>query len=79
MYDVKVGDKTYYSIPYIPAEPYILPVKLNIDDKNNVTYSWNTYFMTEIGSNPKFVITNEDGLPTSITNQSKLNTLRTTN
>lgn len=79
MYDVKVGDKTYYSIPYIPAEPYILPVKLNIDAKNKVTYSWNTYFMTEIGSNPKFVITNEDGLPTSITNQSKLNALRTTN
>lgn len=79
MHSVKVGNKTYYSIPYIPAEPYILPVKLNIDDKNNVTYSWNTYFMTKIGSNPEFVITNEDGLPTSITNQSKLNALRTTN
>lgn len=76
MYSVKVGEKTYYSIPYIPAEPYILPVKLNIDAKNDVTYSWNTYFMTKLGSDPGFVITNNDGLPTSIT--SELNALRTT-
>lgn len=67
----------YYSIPYIPAEPYVLPVMLEVDSENKVTYSWNTYFMTKLGSDPGFVITNKNGLPTSIT--ATLNDLRTTN
>ena len=74
---VTIGDKTYYSVPYIPAEPYILPVMLEVGSNNKVTYSWNTYFMTQLGSDPGFVITNNDGLPSSIT--SELNALRTTN
>jgi hypothetical protein len=76
---VTIGENTYYSVPYIPAEPYVLPVMLEVNSGNKVTYSWNTYFMSKLGEDPGFLITNTDGLPTSITNQSKLNALRTTN
>lgn len=76
---ITVGEKTYYSIPYIPAEPYVLPVMLEVDSKNKVTYSWNTYFMSKLGGDPGFLITNTDGLSDSIKSQDNLNSLRTTN
>lgn len=76
---VTVGENTYYSVPYIPAEPYVLPVMLEIDSGNKVTYSWNTYFMSKLGEDPGFLITNTDGLPDPIKNQDNLNSLRTTN
>lgn len=46
--DVKIGTETYKVKPFIPAEPYILPINLDPDESNPAKYyKWNFYALPD--------------------------------
>jgi hypothetical protein len=57
--DVKIGTKTYKVQPFIPAEPYILPINLDPGESDPTKYyKWNFYALPETilsGSPSKFI------------------------
>lgn len=83
--EVKIADSTngdsltYTAVPYIPADPSILPITLQPDSKGELIYTWNIYVMPDsiLETNyedkdaaiPDFVFTN--GVPTAVPTTTK--------